>query len=339
MAFLVCRLSSDEMAAASDSRVRALIVLATLALCALFTAQGATALLSAKVLASETAPTTRPTGRRMVPSSARQRHDPNVILRRNIFDSELGDLTSIEDAQTSLPDTELPSDGEVEAVCTNDLRLIGTVVMPGELEQSLAAIVGSDQKAGLHRGGAEVEGARIRSIQSDAVVLQTTTGFCRIAMFEVTPKDKPVRRPIPTPKPAADEMKGKKRPDADRNAGLSETELAEGIEKVSDTNYNISKTMLNKVLDNAGRLIGIAAVRPKMEDGRSVGMEIRGVRANTLLTKLGIQNGDILESVNGQSLTSTDAALGAYTALRTSDKFNLAIRRKGQSMIINYNLQ
>ena len=103
--------------------------------------------------------------------------------------------------------------------------------------------------------------------------------------------------------------------------------------------FSIFKTMLNKVLDNAGRLIGIAAVRPKMEDGRSVGMEIRGVRANTLLTKLGIQNGDILESVNGQPLTSTDAALGAYTTLRTSDKFNLSIRRDGKSMLINYNLQ
>jgi len=76
-----------------------------------------------------------------------------------------------------------------------------------------------------------------------------------------------------------------------------------------------------------------------MEGGQSVGMEIRGVRPNTLLTKLGIQNGDILESVNGQSLTSPDAALGAYTTLRTADKFNLSIRRAGRTMMINYTLQ
>ena len=125
----------------------------------------------------------------------------------------------------------------------------------------------------------------------------------------------------------------------DRNAGLSSEELAQGIEKINDTNYNLSRTMLNKVLDNAGRLIGIAAVSPKVEGGQPIGMEIRGVRANTLLTKLGIQNGDVLESVNGQPLTSTDAALGAYTTLRTGDKFNLSIRRGSESMIINYNLQ
>jgi type II secretory pathway component PulC len=218
------------------------------------------------------------------------------------------------------------------------LRLIGTVVMPGELEQSLAAIVGTDRKAGLHRGGAEVEGSRIRSIQSDSVILQTKSGFCRLAMFEVEVRPVRPRRSLPAEnKP---NTKKRKRPvDADRNAGLTEQELDQGIERVNETNYNISRSMLNKVLDNAGRLIGIAAVTPKLEGGRSVGMEIRGVRPNTLLTKLGIKNGDIIESVNDQSLTSTDAALGAYTTLRTADKFSLSIRRGARSMIINYNLQ
>ena len=329
------------MAAASSNRVRNAILLATLALCALFTAQGATALIASKVLDAGEQADARPKKRRTVAKRSLSRHDPNVVLRRNIFDSSLGDLTLVELPENALPDSELP-EGEVEVSCKNSLRLIGTVVVPGALEQSLAAIVGSDSKAGLHRGGGDVEGSRIRSIQSDAVVLQTTSGFCRLAMFEVNPQGaKPIAKPS-VPKAKSKKKRGKASdggPDADRNAGLSDQEIAEGIEKVNDTNYNISRSMLNKVLDNAGRLIGIAAVAPKMEGGSSVGMEIRGIRSGTLLTKLGIKNGDILEAVNGQSLTSTDAALGAYTTLRTSDKFNLSIRRKGESMIINYNLQ
>ena len=323
------------MAAASSNRLRTGIVLTTLGLCALFSAQGATALLSKKVL--ETDPAARvPRAKRSVPQpQAARRHDPGIILRRNIFNSALGDLSGVPIEDAALPDTEMPHE-EVEVPCTNQMRLIGTVVLPGELEQSLAAIVGTDQKAGLYRGGVEVEGARIRSIQSDAVVLQTKTGFCRLAMFEVDGAPKPVRKPS---RAVSKEQPKRRGPDADRNAGLTDDELAEGIEKINDTNYNISRSMLNKVLDNAGRLIGIAAVSPKVEGGESIGMEIRGIRANTLLTKLGIQNGDVLESVNGQSLTSTDAALGAYTTLRTADKFNLSIRRGSQSMIINYNLQ
>ena len=71
------------------------------------------------------------------------------------------------------------------------------------------------------------------------------------------------------------EKPSKRGPIAGRNAGLTADERAEGIEKLNDTNYKLSRSMLNKVLDNAGKIIGIAALAPKMEGGRSVGMEIR----------------------------------------------------------------
>ena len=218
------------------------------------------------------------------------------------------------------------------------MRVIGTVVIPGDLERSLAAIVGSDNKASLHYGGTEVEGSRIRAIESDAVVLQSKSGLCRLAMFQVAgAAKKPVFRPAKAAKKKTPSPK--KRATADRNAGLTESEMTEGIDRVNDRNYNLSRSMLNKVLDNAGKIIGIAAVAPKLENGQSIGMEIRGIRPDTLLTKIGIQNGDILESINGQSLSNPDAALGAYTTLRTADKFTLSVRRDGQSMMINYNLQ
>lgn len=326
------------MATAANNRFRNVLLLTTLALCALFCAQGATALFAAKVLKTEAAATPPPSRRTLATARGQRKRDPSIILKRNIFDSAQGDLTSAPIENPELPLEDLPA-GDVETPCKGAMRLIGTVVLPGDLEGSLAAIVGTDNKAGLHRGGADVEGSRIRAIHSDAVVLQSTGGLCRLAMFEVEgaadkPKPTPAaRRPTKRPKPP------KSGPLADRNAGLTEAEMSEGIEKVNDTNYNLSRSMLNKVLDNAGKIIGIAAVAPKMEGGQSVGMEIRGIRPDTLLTKLGIQNGDILESVNGQSLSSPDAALGAYTTLRTADKFTLSIRRGGQSMMVNYSLQ
>jgi general secretion pathway protein C len=75
-----------------------------------------------------------------------------------------------------------------------------------------------------------------------------------------------------------------------------------------------------------------------MENGKPVGLEIRGIQPGTLLTKLGINNSDVLESINGKPLIGTDAALEAYTLLRTADKFTLAVKRGGRSMSINYNI-
>jgi type II secretion system protein C len=323
------------MATATNDRFGTVLVLITLACCAFFLAQAATALISDKVSSARQDEAPLLSARTAIPAVTARRHDPGVILRRNIFNSAQGDLTDAPVPDASLPDSDLPSD-DVETPCKGNMRLIGTVVLPGDLERSLAAIVGTDQKMGLHQGGAEVEGSRIRAIQSDGVILQNKAGFCRLAMFEVEGAEKP-RIPPPV---ASRRKPTRRRPSlVDRNAGLSDEEIAEGIEKINDTNFNLSRELLNKVLDNAGRLIGIAAIAPKVENGRSVGLEIQGIRPGTLLTKLGLQNGDVLESVNGQPLTSPDAALGAYTTLQTSDKFNLSVRRGGRSMIINYNLQ
>jgi general secretion pathway protein C len=319
------------MVTAANKRFRSVLVLTTLVLCAFFCAQGATALLATRVLNAEADATSLPSRRAVAAARVQHKRDPGIILRRNIFDSALGDLsqTPIEDPELPLED--LPAQ-DVETSCKGTMRLIGTVVLPGDLESSFAAIVGTDGKVELHQGGSDVEGSRIRAIQSDGVVLQSTSGLCRLSMFEVEGAAKK-----PKPRPAVQPRKSGRL--ANRNAGLTEDEMAEGIEKVNDTNYNLSRSMLNKVLDSAGKLIGIAAVTPKMEGGRPVGMEIRGIQPNTLLTRIGIQNGDVLESVNGESLSSADAALGAYTTLRTADKFTLAIRRGGQSMMVNYRLQ
>ncbi|KPK15866.1 MAG: hypothetical protein AMJ62_08115 [Myxococcales bacterium SG8_38] len=324
------------MATATNDRFRIVLLLGTLAACAFFLAQAATALFSAQVLSRRPEDGPIPSTRAIAPTLTTRRHDPNVILQRNIFDSAQGDLTDVPLPDPALPDEDVPL-GEVEAPCRGTMRLVGTVVLPGDLERSLAAIVDASQKMGLHQGGSEVDGSRIRAIRSDSVILQSKSGFCRLAMFEVEGKAGP--KPIPPPVAAKKEKPAPGGPSIDRNAGLTDEEIAEGIEKINDTNYNLSRTMLNKVLDSAGRLIGIAAVSPKMENGQSVGLEIRGIRPDTLLTKLGLQNGDILESVNGQPMSSPDAALGAYTTLRTADKFNISIRRGGQSVMMNYNLQ
>jgi general secretion pathway protein C len=268
-------------------------------------------------------------------SQNRGSRDPAVILRRNIFDSALGDLMQLPVEEGGQPGGQLALDGEQElTACTGNMRLIGTAVIPDDFERSVAVIVGSSGKNTVHQGGAEVDGSRIRAIYSDSVVLQTRTGsFCELAMFEVGMPEKPrvAARSTPTPKK-------KTRPRADRNAGLTPEELEEGIDLISPTLIHIKREFLSKVLDNSGKLIGIAAVAPKIENGKSVGMAIRGIRPNTLLHKLGIHNNDILESINGKPLEGTDAALEAYTLLRTADKFTLAIKRGPQTLNINYNI-
>jgi type II secretory pathway component PulC len=327
------------VALARNRRFETGLVLTTLALCAFFLSQGATALVGAKVLGAEPTPEPR---RTKVPTSASQNRGPRdsaIILRRNIFDSALGDLTQLPVEEGEQIDGEIVLDGEQALTsCTGNMRLIGTAVIPNDFERSVALIVGASGKNTLHQGGAEVDGSRMRAIYADSIVLQTASGgFCELAMFEVGTPAKP-RTPTPKPAPKPKKKEKPSRPTADRNAGLTAEELDNGIQVVGPTSIRIDRALLSKVLDNSGKLIGIAAVTPKIEGGKSVGLEIQGIRPNTLLDKLGLHNGDLLESINGKPLIGTDAALEAYTLLRTADKFTLAVKRGGQTLNINYNI-
>jgi general secretion pathway protein C len=312
------------------------LLLTTLAVCAFFLSQGATALVGAKVLGGETSVEPRRPGARMSASRKSVSRDPAIILRRNIFDSALGDLMLLPVEEGGQAAGEISLDGKQGSTsCTGELRLMGTAVIPDDFERSVAVIVGSSGKNTVHQGGSEVGGSRIRAIYSDSVILQTASGgLCELAMFEVGTPAKPrvAAKPIPKAK------KKPKGPRADRNAGLTPQDLEDGIAMIGPTLVHIDREFLSKILDNSGKLIGIAAVTPKMEGGRHVGLLIRGIKRGTLIDKLGIKNNDIIENINGQPLVGTDAALEAYTLLRTADKFSLAVKRGGRAMTINYNI-
>ena len=319
-------------------RVSIAIILATLAVCAFFLAQGTTRVVAAELLGSDQAqPARKPRKPVATTTSFARKRDAAVILRRNIFDSERGDLTL-----EPLPDTGLLPDGAPMAEfdpsrpppkCASDLRLVGSVMNPGYPEWSFAAIAGSSGgKTMLYREGSVLDGSQIIAVYPSSVIVTGSSGVCQLQMFEeeetgatkVATKapDKPASK---TPNP--------------RNAGLSDEELNEGIEKISDTKFKIQRSVVDKVLANQGSLMRTARVIPHEEDGRVVGMRLYGIRRNSLLGRLGVRNGDMLRTINGFDMTSPDSALEAYTRLRTADSLTLAMKRQNKDMTIEYTIE
>ena len=328
------------MATARQTRVPTAITLATLLLCAFFLAQGTTRVLASELLAVDAAATTpKPRPSAPTPISIERKRDPAIILRRNIFDSSRGDLTA-----EPLPESALGPDGEPldewdptqpPPKCSGKLRLVGSVMNPRLPEWSFAAIAGaSDGKTMLYREGSDVDGSRVLAVYSSSVVMSSASGACQLLMFEEE-EGKAVRPTIvpSRPRSAAEEAVSA------RNAGLSDEELEDGIEKVSDTRFNIQRSLVDKVLANQGSLMKTARVIPHEENGRVAGVKLYGIRRNSLLGRLGVRNGDMLRTINGFDMTSPDSALEAYTRLRTADGLTLAIKRQNKDMTIEYNIE
>ncbi len=325
---------------AREQRTAALIVLATLALCAFFLAQGTTGLLGSYLLPLRPAPAPSASPAAMARASRRERTSDEQILRRNIFDPSTGDIFAEpqvavvgEEAAPAVVPWEhgMPTDA-----CTGaGIRLVGAVVSPNTPEWSFAALAPDGSKAMLYRTGMSAGSNEILEIQRDRVIVRPSAGAaCHVAMFAA---DAVAGVAPPAVAEAAPPAEGEAEQPA--SEGITNDELAQGITKVSETEYNVRRELVTRLMANQADLMRMARVIPHEENGQTVGVKLYGIRRSSLLGRLGIRNGDMVRTINGLDMTSPDAALQAFTTLPSSSQISVSLQRRGQDTTMNFNLQ
>ena len=90
-----------------------------------------------------------------------------------------------------------------------------------------------------------------------------------------------------------------------------------------------------KNMDEIYKNIGITEIK---KDGRIDGFKITFVKRGSPFAKLGVKRGDILKSVNGQELTSYNAAFEAYRNMGDVDNVTLVIQRGNKKMELEYEI-
>ena len=108
------------------------------------------------------------------------------------------------------------------------------------------------------------------------------------------------------------------------------------IRNVGPNQYVVKRADLNKATGNLGALASQARIVPSAKDN---GFKIFSIAKDSLYSKIGIQNGDVLKSINGIELSSPDKALEAYSRLQNSSKLSLDIVRKGQNETLEYTIE
>jgi general secretion pathway protein C len=100
----------------------------------------------------------------------------------------------------------------------------------------------------------------------------------------------------------------------------------------------VQRSLVDKLLSNQAELMRSARVVPHEENGRVVGVKLYGIRRSSLLGKLGIQNGDMLRTINGFDMSAPDSALEAYAKLRSASNLSVAVVRRGAAVTMEYNI-
>jgi general secretion pathway protein C len=124
------------------------------------------------------------------------------------------------------------------------------------------------------------------------------------------------------------------------NGSALSKDIAANVEKLSDTEFNVDRAFVDRVLENSRQFMTTTRLVPEKDaDGTALGVRLFGVGPSTLLGSLGLQNGDRLDSINGFPLATPETALQAYAHLRTAKQLNLQVTRRGSPVGIELNIQ
>ena len=247
------------------------------------------------------------------------------ILARNPFDSVTGPLLRGPESEAIAAPLDM-SDPMNAPVCDGVKVLI--IAASSDPEWSFAALQApGDPKSVLRRRGGDFNGKEVKFVGWDRVWLNNGGQLCQASMFN------PLAPPSTVPAAASGA------PAEHGGAGAVPDDIKKGIVRVSATEFNVDRGVVDKILENQAELMKQARIVPEQENGKVVGIRLFGVRNDTLLGALGMENGDRLQSINGFDMTSPEKALEAYARLRTADHMTVQINRRGSNMNLDYNVK
>lgn len=218
-----------------------------------------------------------------------------------------------------------------------DLKLWGVSVHSGGKSHCVIEDL-KTHKQDVYRLGESVPGpATVRSIEWTRVVLDRGGGAEEILEIQQpsaggaggTGRGPGALAALPPPAaPAAD-------PAPNVNTG-NPANTNPRIQQVSDNEYHIERAEVDQQLDNMNQLFTQIRAVPHFDGGKSTGFRLFAIRQGSVFDQLGLRNGDIIQSVNGQDLSDPAKALALFQELRNTGQINVAGVRNKQPFNTSY---
>jgi general secretion pathway protein C len=112
-----------------------------------------------------------------------------------------------------------------------------------------------------------------------------------------------------------------------------------GIKKIDENTFEIDRALVDKVMTNPMAVAKGARIVPAVKNGKPDGFKLYAIRPTSVYAKLGLTNGDTLESVNGMDFSSADKALEIYTKLKDATSLELDVTRRGKPITLKYTIR
>ncbi len=272
------------------------------------------------------APSTAPVARVEVPPAtavrvAREGYQP--LVGRNLFGAKVREVVARKEPSGA---TSAASAVDVAPVAKSakelGLTLRGTVA--GAPEVAYAVIAKGVKQELYHVGDEVTRGVVLEEVRHGEVVLRRGKERLLLAMEEGSgnrPGSRYRRRAAAKTRPGA-------------------ANVAKGIRQVAPNSYLLDRDTVTQSLKNLSTMMRDIRVVPSFDAARQPnGYRVASIRYGSLLDKLGLKRGDVIQSINGLPISDPDRAYQAYQQLKDESSIQIEILRGSRPQTLTYEIQ
>ncbi len=208
------------------------------------------------------------------------------------------------------------------------VKLLGTLIA-SQPEWSIASIQDMVQNtAATYMVGDQIQGAQVLEIERKRVIILNNG---RREFIDDQPGTGESFAAAPAPVVSS--------PVAQAPQGPQNNNLGQGIRAISENEYEVPRAEIDRTLANLNDVAMQARIVPAFKDGQAQGFKLFSIRPDSIYSKIGIQNGDVIKRINGFDLNSPEKALEIYGKLKEASRVDIEIERNGASMRKTYSVR
>jgi general secretion pathway protein C len=111
-----------------------------------------------------------------------------------------------------------------------------------------------------------------------------------------------------------------------------------GVRQLADNRYEIERATLDRTLGDLNQIATQARIVPSFKNGQANGFKLFSIQPGSLYSSIGVENGDVIQRVNGYEINSPEKALELYQKLKETGHVSIQLERGGQVITKEYNI-
>ena len=111
------------------------------------------------------------------------------------------------------------------------------------------------------------------------------------------------------------------------------------LKKLGPGKFEVSRAEVQQTMENPAQFFSQMRALPHFVNGKTDGFSISQVQPGSVFQQIGLQDGDLLTSIQGQPVTNPMQAMGLIQAVKTASAIDLTVNRGGTPTSVHLDLR